>query len=147
MLLPLAIFTSVASTGCTAIGFGAGALIDMTSGKGPPSRLAGVRSGVEITMWLRDGSKLNGIYRGRQALSAETVTSAQAAGGDSLAAPSRSVILLETRSGTQAVPVDDVWRVSVPVARGKVIGTLLGMGIDALVVGVEMAAIDWGLEP
>jgi hypothetical protein len=134
----LAILTAI--NGCTAVGFGIGAVIDETSGKGPPSRLVGVRSGVEITMWLTDGHKLSGVYRGNRQSSGEAATPAQPAGTDALASPAGVVILLETREGVQEVPVSSVWRVSVPVAKGKVTGALIGFGLDAIVALAAFAA-------
>jgi hypothetical protein len=136
----LAILAAITCNGCTAVGFGIGAVIDETSGKGPPSRLVGVRTGVEITMWLTDARKLSGVYRGSRASSGEAATSTQPSGADPLAAPPGTVILLETREGVQEVRVSSIWRVSVPVARGKVTGALIGLSLDAIVALAAIAA-------
>jgi len=135
VLLLLGILTAI--NGCTAIGFGIGAVIDETGGKGPPSRLVGVRSGVEITMWLTDGRKLNGVYRGNRASNGEAATLVQPVFRDAIPG---AVILLETREGVQEVPVSSIWRVSVPVARGKVTGALIGLSLDAIVALAAIAA-------
>jgi len=37
-----------------------------------------------ITIWMRDGRKLNGVFLGNQESSADAATSAQLAGADSL---------------------------------------------------------------
>ena len=143
VLFVLAILTSI--NGCTAVGFGLGAVGDNVSGKGSTSRLAGVRTGVEITMWLTAGDKLSGVYRGNRAASGEAATSALPASTDSLAPPPGSVILLETREGVQEIPVSSVLRVSVPVASGKVIGTLVGLALDVLIVAQALASMDFSL--
>jgi hypothetical protein len=143
VLLSLAILTAI--NGCTAVGFGIGAVSDATSGKGPPSRLVGVRTGVEITMWLTDGRKLHGVYRGNRAPSGEAVTLAQPAFRDAIP---DAVILLETPEGVQEVPVGSVSRVSVPVAKGKVTGALIGLGLDAIVAlaaAASLASASYGL--
>jgi hypothetical protein len=143
VLLSLAILASITCNGCTAIGFGIGAVIDETSGKGSPSRLVGVRTGVEITMWLTDARKLSGVYRGNRAPNGEAATLVQPVFRDAIpsaALHESAVILLETREGVQEVPVSSIWRVSVPVARGKVTGALIGLGLDAIVVLAAFAA-------
>ena len=127
--------------GCTAVGFGIGAMTDEAGGKGPPSRLAGVRSGVEITMWLTDGRKLHGVYRGNRASSGEAASSAPA-GVDLPGPPPGAVILLETKKVVQEIPASTVYRVSVPVAHGKVIGGLIGLVLDAAIV----LAVNAGLQ-
>jgi hypothetical protein len=140
LLALLAIGALIVSSGCTAVGFGAGALSDMSRGKGPPSSLWRVRSGVSITMWLRDGRKLDGVFRGHRSSSAGAAAPERPAGTDSLAGPRRAVILVDTKQGAQEIPFDDILRVSVPVASGKVIGTLLGLGLDTLFVLAAFAA-------
>jgi len=132
VLLPLAIFASFASTGCTAIGFGVGALSDMSNGKGPPGRLVGVRSGTQVTVWLLDGRRLEGRYLGNHEPGTEAAALGQPAGAHSFATPSPAVILLERRGEVQRVPVEDVRRVSVPFARGKKVGLLVGAGLDGI---------------
>jgi hypothetical protein len=139
LLVLLSIGAAIASSGCTAIGFGAGALIDMNRGKGTASRLDGVRMYSRVTIWMRDGRKLDGIFAGREQSSAAAATTAQLASADSLAALPRTMILLGTDQGTQKIPENDVARVSVPVASGKVTGTLVGLGLD--IVSVILASL------
>ena len=139
-----AISASIVASGCTAIGFGAGALLDMNRGKGPASRLDGVRTHSRVTIWMRDGRKLNGMFLGKEESSAAAPTTAQLASVDSLAALPRTVILLETDRGTQKLPASDVSRVSVPVASGKVTGALVGLAVDIYYL---IAAIDYASVP
>jgi len=189
LLAPLALvllcaLTSIQLAGCTAIGFGLGSLIDMSSGKRTPDRLTGVRTGTRITLWLRDGRKLNGRFLGtRDSLSQADPTAAQIT-ADTLAAPvaadtpaapvaadtpaapvaadpsaaphaadppaapnaagppvvRHAVLLLDTNHGIQRIPAQDVRRVSVPVARGKVIGLVTGLSFDGLMLLLLIAA-------
>jgi hypothetical protein len=83
-----------------------------------------------VTIWMRDGRKLDGVFLGKEESSAATPTTAQLASADSLAALPRTVILLQTDQGAQKLPENDVSRVSVPVASGKVTGALIGLGLD-----------------
>jgi len=143
LLVLLAIFASIGSSGCTAIGFGTGALIDMGRGKGSASRLDGVRLYSRVTIWMHDGRKLDGIFLGREESSAAAAATTQLASVDSLVALPRSVILLQTDQGTQKLPGNDVSRVSVPVASGKVTGALVGLGLDiAAVILASLAAAE-----
>jgi hypothetical protein len=125
-LIPFAILTLLISTGCTAIGFGVGAVSDMKRGKGPASRLVEVPRGREVTVWLNDGRQLTGAFMGHE--------EARAPAAADSASILRTMILLETKAETLRIPVGDVDRVSVPVISGKVTGALVGVLIDGVVV-------------
>jgi len=177
LLAPLALvllcaLTSIQLAGCTAVGFGLGSLIDMSSGKRTPDRLMPVRTGTRITLWMRDGRKLHGRFMGRRDSLSQTDPPAAPSAADpsaapnavdSLAAPNavdspvtagkpvapnaaapnaagtpvaklNPVLLLDTNHGIQSIPIQDVRRVSVPVARGKVIGLITGLSFDGLMM-------------
>lgn len=130
LLLPLAMLTSA---GCTAVGFGLGALVDADSGKGSAARLNDVHPGRNVTVWLRDGRRVQGRYLGR-----EPVTPAPDLDPFSAAA---GTIMLQTESETMRVAAGDVDRVSVPVTKGKVMGMVLGLAIDALILFAAWQAL------
>ena len=130
----LGALASILLAGCTAVGFGVGALADMSSGKQTVGELSRVRTGTRITMWLRDGGALDGQFLGcRDSLSATPLT-VPPAGELGRVVPLRAVIILGSKAGPQQVPMDNVERISVPVVRGKVIGTLVGLLGDAYIL-------------
>ena len=132
-------------TGCTAVGFGIGALSDMNNGKQSVGAFANVRTGTDVTMWLRDGRKLHGQFLGcRDSLSSTTLPMPADSELGKLV-PFRAVIVLGNESGTQQVPIDLVERISVPVHRGKWIGTVVGICGDALLVFLAWIAAGGGL--
>ena len=139
-LVLLCALTSIPLTGCTAIGFGIGALTDMSNGKRAPEKLGPIRSGTQITVWLRDGHKLDGQYMGRaDSLSRDsTMTPASSADLTAVHTPS---LLLATNHGTREIPIEDVKRVSVPVVRGKLVGLAGGATIDVLMILLLLAAL------
>ena len=132
--------TSIHLTGCTAIGFGVGAMVDSANGKQTAGGLSRVRTGTDITMWLRDGRKLHGQFLGSRDSLSETPLPTEPTGGKRTVAPVRAVVILGTKSGTQQIPIQDVDRVSVPDARGKTIGTLIGLAGDALLIFIAYMA-------
>ena len=145
-LVPLAFLllctlTSFSLTGCTAIGFGVGALVDMSNGKRAPDNLGPIRTGTDVTVWLRDGRKLDGQYMGRRDALSRDSTATPASSGDSTVAPARPSLLLATNNGTRQIAIEDVKRVSVPVARGKVFGLVHGATIDVLLILLFLAAL------
>lgn len=131
VLVALAALLSAPLTGCTAIGFGVGAIVDSSVGKGSVDRLATVRPGTRVTMWLNDGRSLDGRYLGRRDSLSETPDSTRTAVNDGAAGSLREVILLGTDEGVRQVPSGEVRRVSVPVVSGKVIGLLTGLAVDS----------------
>lgn len=146
-LVVLGALTAMQLTGCTAIGFGVGALADMSSGKGTAGRLVTARTGTRVTMWLRDGRRLNGRFLGsRDSLS--TSLPVRPIGGVGASAPLRAVLILDTQQGVQQIPVQDVTRVSVPVARGKVIGLVSGLAVDGVMIFAIVSSLEGiGLGP
>jgi hypothetical protein len=136
----LGALASLLLAGCTAVGFGVGALADMSSGKQTVGGLADVRTGTSVTMWLRDGRKLHGQFLGcRDSLSAKPLPAPTEA-ELGIRVPFRAVVVLGTRSGPEQIPFDLVERISVPVHRGKWIGTVVGILGDAFVVFVAWMA-------
>jgi hypothetical protein len=131
LLLSLAL---LASAGCTAVGFGVGALVDAGSGKGSAARLNDVHPGRNVTVWLHDGSRAEGRFLGR-----EPVTPAPDL--DPFSAAAGGAILLQTKSETMRITAGDVDRVSVPVYKGKVTGMVIGLAIDALVFFASWQAL------
>lgn len=145
-LVPLALvvlcaLTSIQLTGCTAIGFGIGALSDMSNGKRTPDRLDTMRTGTGITLWLRDGRKLRGRFLGSCDSLSESSPPVRPTSGDQSGAPLRAVLLIGTGHGVRQIPIQDVSRVSVPVARGKVIGLFTGLSVDTLMFLLFLAAL------
>jgi hypothetical protein len=145
-LVPLALvvlcaLTSIQLTGCTAIGFGVGALSDMSNGKRTPDRLDTMRTGTGITLWLRDGRKLHGRFLGSCDSLSESSPPVRPTSGDQSGAPLRAVLLIGTGHGVRQIPIQDVSRVSVPVARGKVIGLFTGLSVDTLMFLLFLAAL------
>jgi hypothetical protein len=152
----LGLLSSISIPGCSLIGFTGGAVSDMVEGKGHASRLLRVRSGVRITLWLVDGRKGNGVFEGafaRDAASetepvtpsngADATRSGDVAGGAEGRASMPFDVVISYRDGVlDTIPAENIRRVSVPVARGKVIGTLVGVTIDALVVAAVAASLD-----
>ena len=137
VLFPLAFLAWLCSTGCTATGFTLGAMVDVDRGKGPARRLEGVHHGTDVTIWLRDGSQINGRFRGFDP--AEAAVDPPSASGSSPAPPAQTV-LLETKHETRKIPVADVERVSVPVYSGKVVGLLIGAALDVAIVAAAAVA-------
>jgi len=146
VLVLLCALTSIQVTGCTAIGFGIGSLTDMSSGKRTPDRLAAVQTGTRITLWLRDGRKLHGRFLGSSDSLSENPSPTRPNGREASMAPLGAVLLIGTRHGIQQVPIQNVRRVSVPVARGKLIGLLGGLSVDLLMIllfAAELAGSDF----
>jgi len=139
-LFILCALASIQLAGCTAIGFGVGALVDMSNGKGGADRLSTVATGTTVTIWLRDGRVVHGQFQGSADSLSENPPPPAPGGGKQSATPLRAVLLLGTSQGTQQIPVQNVSRVSVPVARGKLIGFLSGLGVDVLLLLVIRAA-------
>ena len=134
LIVPAALAT-FQLTGCTAINFGIGALVDTAAGKGPPSRLVMVKPGTSVTMWTNDGRKLHGKFLGSQdSLGGEAPVYAQASVNSYSAVPLRGILNLRTDRGVEQVPIQDVRRVSVPMARGKVIGLVTGVAADGMMI-------------
>jgi hypothetical protein len=126
LLLPLAMF---ASAGCAALGLGIGAAVDAGRGKGPVSRLLDVSHGRKVTLWLRDGSSVEGRYLG-----VEPAAVVAPAPDPDPAADAGATIVLQTKWETMRIAPGDVDHVSVPVSSGKKAGLLVGLTIDALVL-------------
>ena len=114
--------------GCTAIGFALGARADSRAGKGGPELLMKVKVGRPVTLFLRDGHKLEGRFLG-WSRDSEATSSAAA----SLPLRGKSV-KLATRSGEVTIPAEEIARASVSVSRGKITGLLIGAAVDALAI-------------
>jgi len=116
--------------GCTAIGFAMGARADSRAGKGGPELLTKVKVGRQVTLFLRDGRKLEGRFSGwsRDSGAASLVA-------DSMP-PREESVKLATRSGEVTINAEEIARVSVSVSRGKVTGLLAGAAVDALAIAV-----------
>jgi len=116
--------------GCTAIGFAVGAGADSRAGKGGPELLMKVQVGRRVTLFLRDGRKLEGRFSGwsRDSGAASSVA-------DSMPLRKESV-KLATRSGEVTIHAEEIARVSVSASRGKVTGLLIGAAADALAISV-----------
>ncbi len=114
--------------GCTAIGFGVGAMADSRAGKGGPELLMNVKVGRWVTLFLRDGRKLEGRFSGwsRDSEAASSVADSKPLREES--------VKLATRSGEVTIHPEEIARVSVSVSRGKVIGLLVGAAVDALAI-------------
>ena len=129
--------------GCTAIGFAVGAGADSRAGKGGPEFLMEVKVGRPVTLFLRDGRKLEGRFLG---WSRDSGAASSAA--DSLPLRGESV-KLATRSGEVTTHASEIAMVSVSVSRGKVTGLLIGAAADALAISVfvygmqQAVALSW----
>ena len=116
--------------GCTAIGFAMGARADSRAGKGGPELLTKEKIGRRVTLFLRDGRKLEGRFSG---WSRDSGAASSAADGSPLREES---VKLATRSGEVTIHAEEIARVSVSVSRGKVTGLLAGAAVDALAIAV-----------
>lgn len=72
---------------------------------------------------------------------ADSASPVQANPAERPAAPLGAVLLLGTSRGIQQIPVQTVRRVSVPAARGKVIGLLSGATLDSVMLLLLFAAL------
>jgi len=131
--------------GCTAIGFAVGARVDSRAGKGGPELLTKVKVGRPVTLFLRDGRKLEGRFSGWSRDSGAALSVA-----DSMPLREESVKLV-TRSGEVTIHAEEIARVSVSVSRGKVTGLLAGAAVDALAIAASVYfissvvnSINWG---
>jgi hypothetical protein len=118
--------------GCTAIGFAVGAGADSRAGKGGPELLMKVKVGRRVTLFLRDGRKLEGRFSG---WSRDSGTASSVA--DSMPLREESV-KLATRSGEVTIHAEEIARVSISVSRGKVTGLLAGAAVDALAIAASV---------
>ena len=134
--LALVAITALLMTGCTAIGFGVGALVDRSEGKGPATRLAPVHTGSRVTLWLSDGRRLEGRLLGSRDSLSEIPPSAASIRRELPNVPLRAVLLMGTNRGVEQIPIPDVTRVSVPVAGGKVAGSISGLALDVCMLFV-----------
>ncbi len=134
----LAMWVMLASSieGCTAIGFAVGARADSRNGKGGPELLMKVKVGRPVTLFLKDGRKLEGRFSG---WSRDSEIAASEANSLPLRAES---VRLATGRGEVTVHAEEISRVSVSVSRGKITGLLAGVALDALVA----AAFAYGME-
>ena len=95
-----------------------------------------VKVGGPVTLFLRDGRKLEGRFSG---WSHDSEVASPAA--DSLPLREESV-KLATRSGEIAIHAEEIARVSVSVSRGRVTGLLVGAAVDV----VAISAFIYGIE-
>ena len=128
----LALCAMLASSieGCTAIGFAVGARADSRAGNGGPELLMNVKAGRSVTLFLRDGRKLEGRFAG---WSGDSAATSSAAVGVLRRAESVKLVM---RSAEVTIPAEEIARVSVGVSRGKVTGLLIGAATDALAIAV-----------
>ena len=130
--------------GCTAIGFAVGARADSRAGNGGPELLMQVKVGRPVTLFLRDGRKLEGRFAGWSRDSAAASSAA-----DNMPLREESV-KLATRSGEVTIHAEEIAKVSISVSRGKVTGLLIGATVDALAAALAavmmegMVASAWG---
>jgi len=135
-VLVLCVMLASSIESCTAIGFAVGARADSRTGKGGPELLMKVKVGQRVTLFLRDGRKLEGRF---SAWSRDSGVASAAA--DSLPLRTASV-KLATGGGEVTIPAEEIARVSVSVNRGKVRGLLVGAALDA----VAISAFIFGME-
>ena len=149
----LGLLVSTSISGCTVLAYSLGALSDRAVGKGGPSHLLNARRGVNVTLWLNDGRKLNGVFE--DVLAQPRMEGAASAPSDSAVvsghgnagepAPSFTDIVLLTDGGERdTIPAGSVDRVSIPVARGKVKGAIGGLVFDALILSALIATYSGG---
>jgi hypothetical protein len=124
---------SIQLTGCTAIGFGLGAIVDASRGGGTADRLRGISTGTHVTLVLNDGQMLHGKFQGSADSLSETPPPVPPIGRVAKG-PIRAVLLLGAKDGIHQIPTHGVSRVSVPDARGKGFGALLGLIVDSIMV-------------
>lgn len=135
-VLVLCVVLASSIEGCTAIGFAIGAQADSRAGKGGPELLTNEKVGRPVTLFLRDGRRLEGRFSGWSRDSA-LASSAD----DSLPLRGESV-KLATRSGEVTIHAQEIARVSVSVSRGKVAGLLAGAALDALTIAAFVYLIE-----
>ena len=134
VLVVLSVLASMQLSGCTAIGYGIGALVDRSDGRRMADPIVRVPTGTRVTIRLRDGRQLRGRFLGRRDASGATPSPAAAGGSGASAGSPPAVILLGTNQGTQQVPIEEVDRVSAQVTRGKLTGAIAGAALDALLL-------------
>ena len=134
-VLVLCLMLASSIEGCTAIGFALGARADSRTGRGGPELSMKVKVGQPVTLFLRDGRKLEGRFSG---WSRDSGVASSAA--DSLPLRKESV-KLATGSGEVTIPAEEIARVSVSVSRGKVTGLLVGAAADALAISAFIFGI------
>jgi hypothetical protein len=139
--LALVVMAALPLTGCTAIGFGVGAMVDRSEGKGPATRLARVHTGSRVTLWLSDGRRIARRLLGSRDSLSESPLSAPSIRREVPTVPLRAVLLMGTNRGVERVPIREVTRVSVSVAGGKVAGTISGLAVDACMLFVFVQAL------
>lgn len=120
--------------GCTALGFTLGAFIDMENGKDSPERLVRVKPGTRITLWTADGGKHDGRFAGLTGADDSLLV------GPQPPLPDGARIRIDGDLLQQSFRADSVTRISVPVVRGKVIGTLVGVAADVIILAVVVEA-------
>jgi hypothetical protein len=139
------LFGMVQVSGCTAVGFMAGAGYDVLNNDQTPERFRSLAPGSVVTLRLNDGSKLRGLYVGTGALGPEGGTRAESAttgnpasrlealAGAGLPPPVAVRVMVGTEE--HLVPLSAIAHVAGPAPRGgKVFFTLLGLGLDVLIV-------------
>jgi len=81
-----------------------------------------------VTLFLRDGRKLEGRFSGWSRDSAATSSAA-----DSMPLREESV-KLATTTGEVTIHAEEIARVSISASRGKVTGLLTGAAVDAIAI-------------
>jgi hypothetical protein len=135
-VLVLCVMLASSIEGRTAIAFAVGARADSRTGKGGPELLMKVKVGRPVTLFLRDGRKLEGRFSGwsRDSGAASSVANSMPLREES--------VKLATRSGEVTIHAEEIARVSISVSRGKVTGLLVGAAVDALAI----SAFIYGME-
>jgi hypothetical protein len=135
-VLVLCVMLASSIEGCTAIGYAVGARVDSRAGKGGPELLMKVKVGRPVTLFLRDGRKLEGRFSG---WSRDSGVASSAADSEPLREQS---VKLATRSGEVTIHAEMIARVSVSVSSGKVTGLVVGAALDALAIAAFISGME-----
>lgn len=126
--------------GCTAIGFATGAVADARAGQGGPELLTTAQAGRPVTLFLRDGRRIDGRFDGWSR------DSARLAPGVEGVPPADASVRLVTSGGEVTIRVREIERVSIGVNHWKVRGLLLGLAVDVAMLALTAYAMGQAVE-
>ena len=120
------------AAGCTVLGFGAGAVVDQirTTRYDPrsPDLVTGISLRTPVVLEMRDSTRIVGRYLG---VEPDETADRGAPPGPEMDAGSQKVAILASNGALVKVAVDSIASLAVAAPKhGKLVGTLVGLGID-----------------